>query len=88
MRNFEERWCKQSNNQLLFTISEDGDFGDLDAPAPLEDYEGGSWTLQLFRSITSDSAEFDIDKRNMLHSKGGTLIQNDIMRCCKVGWVI
>ena len=81
-KNFEERWSKQSEDQVhqLFSIEEDGDFGDVEAPAPPEDHEGGAWTLQLFRSITSDSANFNIDRRNALHSKGGRLIQNDIMR--------
>jgi len=81
-KNFEERWVKQSENmaQQIFNVFEDGDFGDVEAPAPQEECEGGDWTLQLFRSITSDSANFDIDKSHVLHSKGGKLIQNDIMR--------
>ena len=80
-KNFEERWCKQAEDNVtrLFVLTED-DFT-FDTPAPLPDYEGGHWNLQLFRSITSDSAVFDIGRQHYLHSKGGRFVQNDIMRC-------
>jgi len=82
-KNFEERWQRQQECQetQLFDIMADGEFGDKEAPAPTEDHEGGHWTIQLFRSITSDSAVFEFDRQHALHSKGGRLIQNDIMRC-------
>jgi len=82
-KNFEERWCKQSeeNATQLFAMADPDEFAPLDAPAPLPEREGGSWNLQLFRSITSDSAVFDIDRLSTLHTKGGRHVQNDIMRC-------
>ena len=61
-KNFEERWIRQSEDMAtrLFQATED-EF-DLEAPAQGQDYEGGPWNMQLFRSITSDSAVFDTDK--------------------------
>jgi len=53
----------------------------LDAPAVCPDSEGGPWTIQLFRSITSDSCVMDLGKSNCLHKKGGRLLENSIHQC-------
>ena len=70
-RNFEERLLKQADDlhQRLFNISED-EFVPEDTVPPIPEYEGGLWNMQLFRSITSDSCIFDIDKHGCLHTKG------------------
>ena len=80
-KNFEERWCRQSEDMVtqLFHASED-DFV-LDAPAVLEEHEGGPWNMQLFRSITSDSCIFDLERHACLHKKGGRLVENSIQNC-------
>jgi len=83
-KNFEERWEKQGSGSEWFNTLNDGGFADPEASPPLPDEEGGPWTLQLFRSITDDSAAFELDRMTtagVLHSKGGKRIQNDIMRC-------
>ena len=80
-KNFEERWCRQSEDMItsLYMASED-EFA-LEAPAVLPDHEGGNWTLQLFRSITSDSCVFDLERHGVLHRKGGRLVENSIQKC-------
>ena len=59
MKNFEERWLRLPEQFVtpLFEVSEE-EFA-LDAPAVIPENEGGSWNMQLFRSITSDSCIFD-----------------------------
>ena len=70
-RNFEERLLKQAEDiqQRLYNIPDD-EFVPEDTVPPIPEYEGGLWNLQLFRSITSDSCIFDIDKHGSLHTKG------------------
>ena len=74
-RNFEERLIKQAEDlqQLLYIVTED-EFVPEDTVPPMPENEGGLWNLQLFRSITSDSAIFDIDKHGCLHTKGISII--------------
>ena len=88
MKNFEERWCKQSpeSQTRLFQLDE-SEFA-LEAPANLLDHDGGPWTIQLFRSITSDSCILDLDRRQTLHSKGGRLVENSIQNCMVIKLVL
>ena len=74
-RNFEERLIKQAEDlqQLLYIVTED-EFVPEDTVPPMPENEGGLWNLQLFRSITSDSAIFDIDKHGCLHTKGISIV--------------
>ena len=81
-KNFEERWCRQSEDMenRLCKINED-EFV-FDAPAVHQDQEGGPWNIQMFRSITSDSCTFfDTDRHPYLHRKGGRLVENTIANC-------
>ena len=54
--NFADRWWQQNLSQRdsLYTLNDD-EFA-LDHPGDINDDMGGPWTMQLFRSITSDSA--------------------------------
>jgi phospholipase D1/2 len=78
-KNFEERWCRQSEDMVsrLFQIDE-SEFV-LDAPAAIQGQDAGSWNVQLFRSITSDSCVMDVDRHYCLHRKGGRLVENSIL---------
>ena len=83
MKNFEKRWYKQANDNLvtkgLYSLNKDEFLLDSDVHIPF--HEGGLWNLQLFRSISSDSCFFDYDLMACLHSKGGRQVDNSIMRC-------
>ena len=82
MKNFEDRWCKQSGEDMegkLLDLDE-SEFH-LDASAKNEDHDGGPWTIQLFRSITNDSCVMDHNKYSCLHTKGGRLVENSIQQC-------
>ena len=70
-QNFEERWRYLSSNHdvPLAEITED-EYA-LDAVANILEHEGGPWTMQLFRSINSDSCQFDDHRYSKLHQKGG-----------------
>ena len=70
-KNFEERCIKQAYDlqSRLFNPSED-EFVPEDTAATIPENEGGLWNMQLFRSITSDSCVFDVDKHRCLHTKG------------------
>ena len=63
----------------LFEVSEE-EFV-LDAPAVIPENEGGSWNMQLFRSITSDSCIFDHERYSKLHRKGGRYVEDSIQKC-------
>ena len=84
MKNFEERWYKQVPDKVsqLFHISED-EFVDPNQYPGFNDSvkEGGLWNLQTFRSLSSDSAIFDLDRHSILHTKSGKIIENSIMKC-------
>ena len=83
MKNFEERWCKQSEEMISRLYQHDESEFALEAPANCPDYDGGPWTIQLFRSITSDSCILDLDRHSTLFRKGGRLVENSI-QCCMV----
>ena len=80
--NFEERWIKQSEDtrDKLYDIMDESEFV-LDAPANIPESDGGPWTVQLFRSITSDSAQLLEEKKPRLHKKGGRAVENSIQNC-------
>ena len=84
MKNFEERWYRQAHTRVtqLYHMDEK-DFVDPNTYSGFTtpENEGGSWDLQIFRSLSSDSAFFDIDKHSLLHSKSGKIIENTIMKC-------
>ena len=74
--NFFERWSKQGHKYGdLYPIN----ISEIDylAPAPIED-QARSWNVQLFRSITSDSAVFDPSKLNHMNSKKGRIVDASI----------
>ena len=79
--NFEERWKKQADIHVdrLYSHEDEEEFtSNLEAQIP--DNEGGHWNLQLFRSITSDSCLMEHGRKDVLHSKGGRIVENTIMR--------
>ena len=84
LKNFEERWYKQAHNMVtrLFYMKEE-EFVDTNVCSGITfpENEGSSWNLQIFRSLTSDSAIFDIDKHRLLHHKSGKIVENTIMKC-------
>jgi len=75
--NFKERWIKQNKSQEAYLVPLDDDFS-LEADGPHNDVEGGPWVTQIYRSITSDSAEFSPTRANNLHRKYGKYIDNSI----------
>ena len=79
MKNFEERCMRQDEDHVnrLVHLSED-EFV-IDTPGIVPDHEGGDWSAQLFRSITDDSAFFDLNKQQNLHRKAGLLVERSIM---------
>ena len=80
-QNFEERWIHFSVQDVspLYETTED-EFA-LDAPAVIPENEGGSWNMQLFRSITSDSCQFNHQRYSKLHKKGGRYVEDSIHKC-------
>jgi len=77
-QNFMDRWVIQSKSQANCLITLDDI--DLEALGPYEERNGGPWVLQVFRSITSDSAHFDKSREVHLHKKYGSLVDNSIER--------
>jgi len=76
LQNFTERWAKQNQEQVdaLLTLHDDEDLV-LDNPTA-----GGSYVVQLFRSITIDSALMDEKRSQYCHRKYGRLVDDSIMR--------
>ena len=77
-QNFMDRWVNQNSTQAECLVSLEGI--DLNASGPFDENAGGPWVLQLFRSITSDSANFDPTREGHLHKKYGCLVDNSIER--------
>ena len=79
MRNFTDRWVKQSPDlaDSVLAVEEDEDL-DLDC----QDYHstGGPFTVQLLRSITEDSALMEEERAQFCHRKYGRLIDNSVQR--------
>ncbi|KAA0201860.1 hypothetical protein HAZT_HAZT008133 [Hyalella azteca] len=79
LNNFYERWRQQAGELLsrLRRISSD-DFA-VDAPAVVDD-ESKLWNVQVFRSITSDSASFDFNKVFTVPKRKGKYVDDSIHR--------
>ena len=78
--NFADRWWHQ-NLQLrdsLYPLNDD-EFA-LDIPGNVTEESGGAWTMQLFRSITSDSAVMSQDRLEYLNTKYGRPLEDSIMK--------
>eukprot|EP00096_Caligus_rogercresseyi_P003408 TRINITY_DN1636_c0_g1_i1.p1 TRINITY_DN1636_c0_g1~~TRINITY_DN1636_c0_g1_i1.p1 ORF type:complete len:786 (+),score=221.15 TRINITY_DN1636_c0_g1_i1:88-2445(+) len=80
MKNFEERWRRQADYHVNDLYHVEDDVIDRGAIPEVPSSEGGPWTVQLFRSITSDACVFDFEGQKYLHSKGGRLVENSILR--------
>ena len=77
-QNFMDRWVIQNSSQADCLASLKNI--DLNAAGPHEEGTGGPWVLQVFRSITSDSANFDEGRQAHLHKKYGSFVDNSIER--------
>ena len=75
--NFTERWMKQCASLEAYLVPLDADFV-LESPGPYSEAEGGPWVAQIFRSITSDSAQFSPSRLQNLNKKYGRYIDNSI----------
>ena len=75
MKNFTERWVKQSANPHVLKDLEDFD---LDAHGQGSGEDG--WNVRVLRSITQDSAQFDEDRVAILHKKYGCLVDDSILK--------
>merc|ERR1719184_573870 len=73
-----DRWINQNSTQADCLASLENI--DLNASGPHEESTGGPWVLQVFRSITSDSANFDESRQAHLHKKYGSFVDNSIER--------
>ena len=85
LENFSERWRKQAEDKVpeLLTDSELEDMFDFECVG--EDQEDGQspWSVQIFRSATSDSCEFPCHKRDgegLLIGNSGSLVDNSIFK--------
>uniref|UniRef100_A0A6A7FYI4 phospholipase D n=3 Tax=Hirondellea gigas TaxID=1518452 RepID=A0A6A7FYI4_9CRUS len=79
LANFNERWRQQASEMLSrLKVITDEEFA-IDAPAPVED-EAQSWNVQLFRSISSDSASFDFDRISTIPKRKGKYVDDSIHR--------
>lgn len=74
--NFYERWEKQGKKYGHLDVIDRSIIDPL-VPAPLDNPEK-AWNVQLFRSITSDSAVFDPNKLKILNGKKGRMIEASI----------
>ncbi|MCL4155200.1 UNVERIFIED_CONTAM: hypothetical protein GTU68_019080 [Idotea baltica] len=75
VRNFVERWRKQASDREHRLVSLEDSRFDLDWKSPCT-----PWSVQLFRSINSDSAHFHTDVLDRLLSRKGRLYDNSIQR--------
>ena len=86
LENFSERWRKQAEDKVpeLLTDTELEDMFDFECVGEDQEEDGQSpWSVQIFRSATSDSCEFACDKRGregMLIGKSGSLVDNSIFK--------
>jgi len=78
--NFADRWWQQNPDQkdVLYTLNED-EFA-LDLVAEVSEEMGGPWTLQILRSITSDSAVMSQDRLEYLNSEYGCPLEESIQK--------
>ena len=88
MKNFEDRWCKQAGNDMekeLFKL-DPHPFIEKESPAVCPEFDGGPWTIQLFRSITNGSCIMNNVNMFGIEEKGGSLsegqfIEKSIQKC-------
>ena len=86
LENFTERWRKQAEDKVpeLLTDTELEEMYDFECVGEDQEEDGQSpWSVQIFRSATSDSCEFACDKRGregMLIGKSGSLVDNSIFK--------
>jgi len=78
--NFADRWWHQNLRlrDSLYRLS-DEEFN-LDCTSLVPGEMGGPWTVQLLRSITSDSAALSQDRLEFLNRKYGCPMEDSIMR--------
>ena len=74
LQNFMDRWANQKEELVESLLPLDGI--DLEATCDNETH----WNVQILRSITNDSAKFDLSREIFLHRKYGRLIDNSIER--------
>jgi phospholipase D1/2 len=72
-----ERWSQQNPAQASYLLNIEADFSP-DRPGPYSEEEGGPWVVQVFRSITSDSALFQPARTDLLFKKYGHYVDNSI----------
>jgi phospholipase D1/2 len=75
--NFMERWAKQNADKIDYLVNVEADF-ETDRPGPYLEAEGGPWVVQVFRSITSDSAVFEPARTDLLFKKYCQHVDNSI----------
>ena len=80
-QNFEDRWCQQAGEDMeneLFDM-------DLDPLVEHPEFDGGPWTMQLFRSITNGSCVMKEDSCGIERKGGkikeGHIIERSIQKC-------
>ena len=74
--NFQERWSKQGG-KYGYLVEIDRNIIDVNLPTPISD-PSRQWNCQLFRSITSDSANFQQQCSKHLNSKKGRMVDSSI----------
>ncbi|KAK7078978.1 hypothetical protein SK128_002386 [Halocaridina rubra] len=76
LSNFVERWRRQATDRenRLLPITEDEFVLDWETPSE------SSWNVQFFRSINSDSAQFDTNVLDRLLTRKGRIFDNSIQR--------
>jgi len=80
LQNFIDRWTKQAEDKVGSLIDFPDDEFDLENAGEFQEHEGGEWSVQVLRSITSDSCHFDRDRQNTLTGKRGHLVDDSILR--------
>ena len=75
-RNFEERWYKQLPKQVSLLEGNRVDF-----QFDFNDHADFNWHVQVFRSITSESCNFALDRHKFLSNKEGRLLDKSIQNC-------
>ena len=79
LKNFTERWLKQSDEPNVIERVELEDF-DLDAHGQEGLHDDDAWDVRVLRSITQDSAQFDEDRAQILHQKYGCRVDDSIQK--------
>ena len=78
LSNFMERWRQQAADMLSRLKPITAEEFLVDAPAIVDDDK--VWNVQLFRSITSDSASFDFDRISTIPRRKGKYVDDSIHR--------